>query len=74
MASWHQERAGKALPKLSHPTKWSSYNPVGHLSVMRHENQESCMKYCKNTGDIPIAPDSDQSRTTQRQKTEKGTW
>jgi hypothetical protein len=26
MPSWHQLKAG--LPKLSHPTQWSSYNPT----------------------------------------------
>jgi hypothetical protein len=54
MATWHQQKAG--LPKLYHPTQWSSYNPSGHLSVMRHESEEACMTYCKNTGDIPLPP------------------
>ena len=56
MATWHQERHGKSLPVLGHPTKWSSYNPRGHLSVMRHESMEACMTYCKNTGDVPLPP------------------
>lgn len=56
MATWHQERAGKPLPTLTHPTKWSSYNPSGHLSVMRHESSEACMTYCEKTGDAPLAP------------------
>lgn len=56
MPSWHQERPGQTLPKLSHPTQWSSYNPQGHLSVMRHESREACMAYCNKTGDIPLPP------------------
>lgn len=56
MPSWHQERPGQTLPKLSHPTQWSSYNPQGHLSVMRHESREACMTYCNKTGDIPVPP------------------
>lgn len=56
MPSWHQLKAG--LPKLSHPTKWTSYNPRGHLSVMRHASREECIEYCKRTGDIPLAPDN----------------
>lgn len=58
MASWHQERPGRTLPKLSHPTQWSSYNPQGHLSVMRHESLEACMAYCNKTGDVPLPPDN----------------
>lgn len=58
MASWHQERSGHALPKLSHPTQWTSYNPQGHLSVMRHESLEACMAYCNKTGDVPLPPDN----------------
>lgn len=54
MPSWHQLKAG--LPKLSHPTQWSSYNPTGHLSVMRHASHDDCIEYCKRTGDIPLAP------------------
>jgi len=56
MSTWHQERTGHKLPVLSHPTKWSSYNPKGHLSVMRHLDQKSCMEYCNKTGDVPLAP------------------
>jgi len=56
MATWHQERAGSPLPVLTHPTKWTSYNPHGHLSVMRHESYEACMAYCEKTGDVPLAP------------------
>lgn len=56
MPSWHQLKAG--LPKLSHPTQWSSYNPTGHLSVMRHASHDDCMEYCKRTGDVPLPPDS----------------
>jgi hypothetical protein len=56
MATWHQERPGKQLPSLTHPTKWSSYNWGGHLSVMRHESKEACMIYCDKTGDIPMPP------------------
>lgn len=58
MATWHQERADKPLPKLSHPTQWSSYNPQGHLSVMRHPDVDTCMTYCKKTGDVPLPPDN----------------
>ncbi len=56
MATWHQLKVG--LPKLSHPTKWSSYNPKGHLSVMRFASYEDCIKYCNKTGDIPVKPDT----------------
>lgn len=56
MPSWHQLKAG--LPKLSHPTQWTSYNPTGHLSVMRHASHDECVAYCKRTGDIPLAPDN----------------
>ena len=58
MSTWHQERPGKQLPKLTHPTKWRSYNPQGHLSVMTFESAEECMTYCERTGDIPLAPDN----------------
>ena len=57
MPTWHQLKGG--LPKLTHPTKWSSYNPTGHLSIMRHESKEACMGYCKKTGDVPLAPDNE---------------
>lgn len=56
MSTWHQERTGRKSPVLYHSTKWSSYNSTGHLSVMRHADEKSCMEYCKNTGDIPLAP------------------
>lgn len=55
MPSWHQTKHG--LPRLSHPTQWTSYNPHGHLSVMRHATREECMAYCEKTGDIPLPPD-----------------
>ena len=60
MPTWHQQNAWRrdGFPKLSHPTKWSSYNPTGHLCVMRHESREACDIYCKNTGDIPLPPDN----------------
>lgn len=58
MPTWHQERAGKTLPKLTHPTKWRCYNPTGHLSVMTFESKEACFEYCERTGDIPLAPDN----------------
>lgn len=60
MPSWHQERNGRTLPKLTHPTRWTSYNPVGHLTVMRHESVEACLAYCDKTGDIPLPPDNRQ--------------
>jgi len=56
MATWHQLKAG--IPKLSHATKWTSYNPAGHLSVMRFECYEDCINYCNKTGDIPLPPDN----------------
>jgi hypothetical protein len=58
MTTWHQERNGRALPKLSHPTNWSSYNSRGHMAVMRHESYEACKTYCDKTGEIPVAPDN----------------
>lgn len=60
MPSWHQQNAFRrdGVPELSHPTQWSSYNPQGHLSVMRHESREACMTYCAKTGDIPLPPDN----------------
>jgi hypothetical protein len=60
MPSWHQINAWKlnGFPKLSHPTQWSSYNPTGHLCVMRHASHDECVEYCKRTGDIPVAPDN----------------
>jgi hypothetical protein len=60
MPSWHQQNAWQreGFPKLSHPTQWSSYNPTGHLSVMRHESHEACVEYCKRTGDVPLPPES----------------
>ena len=58
MPSWHQERPGHTLPKLSHPTQWSSYNPQGHLTVMRHESLEACVAYCNKTGDVILPPDT----------------
>ena len=67
MPSWHQKNAWKlnGFPKLSHPTQWSSYNPTGHLCVMRHESHEACMEYCKRTGNVPLAPDNlNPTRTT----------
>jgi hypothetical protein len=57
MPTWHQEREDKKLPKLSHPVRWSSYNPTGQLSVMRHFTKDTCMTYCNKTGDIPVPPD-----------------
>jgi hypothetical protein len=54
MSSWHQQNAG--LPVLYHATKWTAYNPKGHLSVMRFDTKEDCMKYCNKTGDTPLAP------------------
>ena len=57
MPTWHQEREGKKLPKLSHPVRWSSYNPTGQLSVIRHLTKDTCMTYCNKTGDIPVPPD-----------------
>ena len=56
MPTWHQLNAG--IPKLSHPSKWRSYNPQGHLSVMTHESKEACMAHCDRTGDVPLAPDN----------------
>lgn len=56
MPTWHQERNGHPLPVLYHPTKWRSYNPNGHLSVMTHESREVCEQYCKRSGDVPLAP------------------
>lgn len=58
MPTWHQERPGHPLPKLTHPTQWSSYNPHGHLSVMRFASREECLAYCEKTGDVPLAPDN----------------
>lgn len=58
MTTWHQERNGKALPKLTHESRWRSYNPKGHLSVMTFETAKACFEYCKKTGDIPLAPDN----------------
>jgi hypothetical protein len=60
MPSWHQQNAWKrdGFPKLSHPTQWSSYNPTGHMSVMRYASREECMEYCKRTGDVPLPPES----------------
>jgi hypothetical protein len=60
MATWHQNNAFRrdGFPKLNHPTLWTSYNPTGHLSVMRHASHAECMEYCKNTGDNPLAPDN----------------
>ena len=55
MATWHQQNAG--LPKISHPTMWSSYNPKGHWIIMRFASYEDCIKYCNKTGDIPVKPD-----------------
>jgi hypothetical protein len=59
MPSWHQQKAWRrnGPPKLAHPTLWSSYNPDGHLCVMRHASREECTEYCKRTGNIPLAPD-----------------
>jgi hypothetical protein len=54
MATWHQKKAG--LPILYHPTKWTAYNPTGHLSVMRFDTEKECMDYCKKTKDIPLPP------------------
>lgn len=62
MPTWHQERPGKPLPKLTHPTKWRSYNPTGHLSVMTHDSQHDCVEYCKRTGDVPLPPDNYQAQ------------
>ena len=58
MPSWHQERQGKPLPKLTHATKWRSYNPTGHLSVMTFDSKDECLAYCNRTGDIPMPPDN----------------
>lgn len=60
MPSWHQINGWRrnGMPKLSHPTQWSSYNPHGHLCVMRHASHEECMAYCAKTGDIPLPPDT----------------
>lgn len=55
MPTWHQLKAG--LPKLSHPTQWSSYNPQGHLCIVRHESREACLAYCERTGNVPLMPD-----------------
>lgn len=54
MATWHQEKAG--LPVLYHETKWTAYNPKGHLSVMRFNTEAECMVYCNRTGDVPLPP------------------
>ena len=54
MNNWHQQKAG--LPVLYHATKWTAYNPKGHLSVMRFDTKEDCIKYCNKTGDTPLAP------------------
>jgi len=59
MPTWHQERPGKPLPKLTHPTKWRCYNPKGHLCLMTFETAEQCFEYCKRTGDIALRPDAD---------------
>lgn len=58
MPSWHQTNGWRrdGFPTLNHPTQWSSYNPHGHLSVMRHATREECMAYCAKTGDIPLPP------------------
>ena len=60
MPSWHQQNASRrdGVLKLSHPTQWSSYNPQGHLSVMRHESREACVAYCRKTGDVMLPPDT----------------
>ena len=60
MPSWHQQNAWRrdGPPKLSHPTLWSSYNPTGHLCVVRHESKEVCDTYCAKTGNIPLPPDT----------------
>lgn len=70
MPSWHQQNAWRrdGAPKLSHPTLWTSYNPSGHLSVMRHESQEECMAYCKKAGDVPLPPDNHIVRTNTQPK------
>lgn len=62
MPTWHQSRSGQPLPKLTHPTKWSSYNPTGHLGVMRHESGAECLAYCEKTGDVPLSPDNQQPK------------
>ena len=62
MPTWHQEREGKKLPALYHPTKWTSYNPTGPLSVMRHESAEECLAYCDKTGDVPLPPQGGQAK------------
>ena len=64
MPTWHQLQAFKrnGWPRLAHPTKWSSYNPHGHLCVVRHESREVCMEYCKRTGNIPLPPDNEWSQ------------
>lgn len=56
MSTWHQERNGHPLPKLSHPTQWRSYNPKGHLGVITHLTEEQCTRYCDKTGDIAVPP------------------
>jgi len=61
MPTWHQERPGKPLPKLTHPTLWRSYNPSGHLSVMTFDSQKDCLEYCKRTGDVALPPDNYQA-------------
>jgi hypothetical protein len=53
MATWHQEQS---LPTLYHATKWTCYNPSGHLSVMRFDDAESAQKYADNTGDVILPP------------------
>lgn len=57
MTTWHQQQAMMRDPiTLRHPTLWSAYNPAGHLSVMRFDSMEACMRYCETTGDVPLAP------------------
>lgn len=59
MSTWHQERKGHPLPRLSHPTQWRSHNPQGHLSVITFSTKGECTQYCGKTGDIPVPPHSE---------------
>ena len=61
MGTWHQLKAG--LPVLYHETKWTAYNPKGHLSVMRFDTKEDCFLYCEKTGDIPLPPSNNTKKT-----------
>lgn len=57
MATDHQNTAIKRDGLvLYHPTKWTAYNPVGHLGVMRFDTHEAALKYAGATGDTLLPP------------------